>query len=87
MDIVTLGFVKNLTISGDDGSDGGAVVSFCVELTTPACPVKEVGLLPLFHVVCEVLTSGGGRMCMPGSKDRCPGTPANPSLFVRLGGL
>lgn len=42
MDIVTLGFVKNLTISGE-GGDGGAVVSFSVELTTPACPVKEVG--------------------------------------------
>jgi ATP-binding protein involved in chromosome partitioning len=33
-DIVTLGFVKNLAI------DGGAV-RFDVELTTPACPVKE----------------------------------------------
>lgn len=45
MDIVTLGFVKNLTISGEEGDSGrGAVVSFSVELTTPACPVKEVGL-------------------------------------------
>lgn len=44
MDIVTLGFVKNLTISGEEGDGGGdAVVSFSVELTTPACPVKEVG--------------------------------------------
>jgi ATP-binding protein involved in chromosome partitioning len=34
-DIVSLGFVKNLTI------DGGRV-SFTIELTTPACPVKEV---------------------------------------------
>ena len=42
MDIVTLGFVKNLTIS-KEGDGGGAVVSFSVELTTPACPVKEVG--------------------------------------------
>jgi ATP-binding protein involved in chromosome partitioning len=33
-DIVTLGFVKNLSI--EDGS-----VKFDVELTTPACPVKE----------------------------------------------
>ncbi|HET9480190.1 MAG TPA: P-loop NTPase [Candidatus Polarisedimenticolia bacterium] len=33
-DIVSLGFVKNLKIS--DGS-----VSFDIELTTPACPVKE----------------------------------------------
>ena len=33
-DIVTLGFVKNLRI------DGGRV-SFTIELTTPACPVKD----------------------------------------------
>ena len=33
-DIVTLGFVKNLRI------DGGKV-AFTIELTTPACPVKE----------------------------------------------
>ena len=38
-DIVTLGFVKELVIS-EEGS-GGAVVAFNVELTTPACPVKE----------------------------------------------
>lgn len=43
MDIVTLGFVKNLTLSG---GEGGSVVSFCVELTTPACPVKEVRQRP-----------------------------------------
>ncbi|MBS1796241.1 MAG: Mrp/NBP35 family ATP-binding protein [Acidobacteria bacterium] len=33
-DIVTLGFVKDLTIDGGD-------VSFRIVLTTPACPVKE----------------------------------------------
>ena len=33
-DIVTLGFVKDLTIAGGD-------VSFRLVLTTPACPVKE----------------------------------------------
>src|SRR5205085_6047590 len=33
-DIVTLGFIKNLKIEGDR-------VSFAIELTTPACPVKE----------------------------------------------
>src|SRR6188474_3364814 len=33
-DIVALGFVKNLRI------DGGKV-AFTIELTTPACPVKE----------------------------------------------
>ena len=38
-DIVSLGFVRELRIS-DEGNDG-AVVMFDVELTTPACPVKE----------------------------------------------
>src|SRR3989338_2775599 len=33
-DIVTLGFVKNIKISGTD-------VAFDIVLTTPACPVKE----------------------------------------------
>ncbi len=33
-DIVTLGFVKDMTIQGGD-------VAFRIELTTPACPVKE----------------------------------------------
>jgi len=34
-DIVTLGFIKDLVIDNQDN------VSFTVELTTPACPVKE----------------------------------------------
>lgn len=34
-DIVTLNFVKNLKI------EGGGKVSFAIELTTPACPVKD----------------------------------------------
>jgi ATP-binding protein involved in chromosome partitioning len=34
-DIVALGFVKDLTISGDR-------VAFTIELTTPACPVKDL---------------------------------------------
>ena len=33
-DIVSLGFIKDLTI------DGGRV-AFTIELTTPACPVKD----------------------------------------------
>ena len=33
-DIVTLGFVKDVKIDGDD-------VDFTIELTTPACPVKD----------------------------------------------
>jgi ATP-binding protein involved in chromosome partitioning len=36
-DIVTLGFIKNLRISGERGDR----VSFSIELTTPACPVKD----------------------------------------------
>ena len=33
-DIVSLGFIKDLSISGGH-------VSFAIELTTPACPVKD----------------------------------------------
>src|SRR5450432_3265391 len=33
-DIVSLGFIKDLKITGDR-------VSFTIELTTPACPVKD----------------------------------------------
>ena len=33
-DIVSLGFIKELTISGD-------AVAFSIELTTPACPIKD----------------------------------------------
>ena len=40
-DIVSLGFIKDIKI--EDGS-----VSFSVELTTPACPVKEQ-----FQKACE----------------------------------
>jgi metal-sulfur cluster biosynthetic enzyme len=59
-DIVTLGFVKNVAI------DGGRV-SFTIELTTPACPVKDqmrdqalalVGALP---GVTEVASDDSGR--------------------------
>ncbi|MCP3982750.1 MAG: Mrp/NBP35 family ATP-binding protein [bacterium] len=38
--IVDLGFVKNIQIDGSTESDG-STVSFQIELTTPACPVKE----------------------------------------------
>ena len=34
-DIVSLGFIKNLDINGSE-------VSFVIELTTPACPVKDM---------------------------------------------
>jgi len=42
-DIVTLGFVKDIRIAGGE-------VSFQVELTTPACPVKD-----LLKTQCEVV--------------------------------
>lgn len=45
-DIVTLGFVKNLKISGSD-------VSFTLELTTPACPVRD-----RFREECEQAIRG-----------------------------
>lgn len=40
-DIVTLGFVKNLTLKGRD-------ISFTLQLTTPACPVRDQ-----FKIDCE----------------------------------
>ncbi|MBI3586077.1 MAG: iron-sulfur cluster carrier protein ApbC [Ignavibacteriales bacterium] len=40
-DIVTLGFVKNLTFKGKD-------ISFTLQLTTPACPVRDQ-----FKIDCE----------------------------------
>ena len=46
-DIVTLGFVKNLKLDQESRD-----VSFDVELTTPACPVKEV-----FAADCERLVN------------------------------
>ena len=58
-DIVTLGFIKKLTIEG-------GTVSFEVELTTPACPVKEefkrdaeslVGELPWVEKVNVTMTA------------------------------
>ena len=45
-DIVSLGFIKNLRISADGD------VSFAVELTTPACPVKEH-----FRTACQEAVS------------------------------
>ena len=45
-DIVSLGFVKNIKLEG-------RTVSFDVELTTPACPVKDQ-----FAMQCETLVKG-----------------------------
>jgi len=43
-DIVSLNFIKNITITGND-------VSFSIELTTPACPVKDEMKAQAEHVV------------------------------------
>ena len=36
-DIVSLGFVKDVQVA-----EGGGTVGFTIELTTPACPVREL---------------------------------------------
>lgn len=77
-DIVTLGFVKNLKISGGK-------VAFDVELTTPACPVKEqlkgdcekaVKAIPGVELVEVKMTAnvrstavGGNRISLPNVKN------------------
>jgi ATP-binding protein involved in chromosome partitioning len=78
-DIVSLGFVKDVAVSGDR-------VSFTIELTTPACPVKEqmraqasaaVGALPGVGGVDVQLTAKvrsasapeTGRPPLPGAKN------------------
>jgi ATP-binding protein involved in chromosome partitioning len=76
-DIVTLGFVKEVKIDGGE-------VDFTVELTTPACPVKEqmkteaetkVAALPgvraaRANMTASVTTRGGfGRQAIPGIRN------------------
>jgi len=78
-DIVSLGFIKNLTI------DGGRV-AFTIELTTPACPVKDqmrdqaraaVMQLPgvaavdvqMSAKVREAVSGDGARQALPGVKN------------------
>jgi ATP-binding protein involved in chromosome partitioning len=78
-DIVSLGFIKNLTIEGGR-------VAFTIELTTPACPVKDqmrdqaraaVGQLPGVSIVDvqmsarvrEAAGAEGGRQPIPGVKN------------------
>src|SRR5690349_1220223 len=78
-DIVTLGFIKDLTIEGDR-------VAFTIELTTPACPVKDqmrdqaraaVMQIPgvaavdvkMSARVREAVGSEGGRQTPPGVKN------------------
>jgi ATP-binding protein involved in chromosome partitioning len=76
-DIVSLGFVKDVAIDGDS-------VAFTIELTTPACPVKDdmkaqaerlVGALPGVRsaratMTADVRTRGGfGRQELPGIRN------------------
>jgi ATP-binding protein involved in chromosome partitioning len=76
-DIVTLGFVKEVKIEGEE-------VDFTIELTTPACPVKDqmkaeaeekVAALPGVKVArakmtAEVRARGGfGRQAVPGIRN------------------
>lgn len=49
-DIVSLGFVKDIRIEDGGGGLEDAAVAFNVELTTPACPVKEA-----FQIQCRDL--------------------------------
>jgi ATP-binding protein involved in chromosome partitioning len=73
-DIVTLGFVKDVTVDGE-------TVDFTIELTTPACPVKDemkaeaerkVAALPGVRtarakMTADVRARGGfGRQAVPG---------------------
>lgn len=63
-DIVTLGFIKQLTIS-DKGE-----VSFSVELTTPACPVKDMFKKQAEDVVTELGFVSSVNVTMTASKGR-----------------
>ena len=67
-DIVTLGFVKNLSLD-DDGDARN--VKFDVELTTPACPVKDQ-----FAADCERLV-----MDLPWTKEVTVTMTAQPSAM------
>jgi ATP-binding protein involved in chromosome partitioning len=51
-DIVTLNFVKNLKISGNN-------VSFTLELTTPACPVRDKFKADSEHAIRSAITGVG----------------------------
>ena len=74
---MTLGFVKDVKIAGGD-------VDFTIELTTPACPVKDqmkaeaeakVGALPGVSVARAKMTAdvrargGFGRQAVPGIRN------------------
>jgi ATP-binding protein involved in chromosome partitioning len=90
-DIVTLGFVKDVEIQGGD-------VAFTIELTTPACPVKDqmkaqaeslVAALPgvsaaRAKMTANVSTRGGfGRQQVPGSATSWPSARARAAWASR----
>ena len=72
-DIVSLGFIKNLRICGDS-------VAFQIELTTPACPVKDLMKPQMVTVRLYVLTGHG---LTP--KDMGPDPKSDPFLKIKLG--
>ncbi|NWF37783.1 iron-sulfur cluster carrier protein ApbC [Mariprofundus sp. NF] len=85
-DIVSLGFVKNITI------DGGHV-AFTIELTTPACPVKEefrsqadaaVTALPGIEKVDITMSS---KTTAAQSKDHIPGVANIVAIASGKGGV
>ena len=57
-DIVTLGFVKNIRISGSD-------IKFDLQLTTPSCPVRDQFVSECEHAgkFHERIAGGAGDVC------------------------
>ena len=85
-DIVSLGFVKNISIEGKQ-------IAFTIELTTPACPVKEefrrqadeaVSALPGVEKV-EVTMSSKTTASL--SKDHIPGVANIVAIASGKGGV
>ena len=90
--IVDLGFIKNLRVSGGD-------VSFAIELTTPACPVKaeferaaneRVKALPGVTSVAVTMTAntrGRGALPGPDKGDVLPGVRNTIAVASGKGGV
>ncbi|MCB1161609.1 MAG: Mrp/NBP35 family ATP-binding protein [Candidatus Krumholzibacteriia bacterium] len=72
-DIVSLGFVKDLAIKGGD-------VRFTIELTTPACPVKDMMKNAAINAVSEIpgVTSVDVNMTAQVRGPQSGGAPAGP---------
>lgn len=56
MNIVDCGFIKDLAVDGEAGS-----VSFRLELTTPACPIKDDFEKAVCTAGCSLLLLSAGR--------------------------